>query len=396
MKIGTDGRPGFLKRALPTLFLWSMFLGLAEVGLRVREAWRARDPGSAVGELHMCEANGSRLWQYKANFREAHQTPEFRMTVRTNDWRLRDAEPDLAAALRILVIGGSFTFGWGVDEGERYSEVVQRAVSRALPGTSVGVLNAGHWSYGVDQQLLLLRELLPRFRPQVVVQGLYAPQVITLESHDWVRGTDGEIVEIRNPGIRVDGEGRLRFTNDWLERPALPSRVLTTASRLWLNYRLARTAMTGDLVLFDPAADVHERGWTMTRDTLGLTGRLLAGAGVRWIAMGIPRDVQASPREWSQAARRQLERPGVDLQLPTRRLASLVDRAGGDWLDLLPEITRRDSSLLYFEVDPHWRPAGHELVGRLLAERILAFARSGVRPELRDARTPVSGTESTP
>jgi hypothetical protein len=364
--------PGLAKSVLFTLAIWTVFLGLAEIGLRLHEAGLGRDPGTVLNELRMCEPHPARLWHYKRDFQQAHETPEFRVDLRTNSWRLRSPEPELGASLRILVIGDSFTFGWGVEERERYSEVLGRILAEADPSRSVAVLNAGHWSYSFDQQLVLLRELLPRFRPQIVVQGLYAANVLIIESHDWERTGDGLIERVRKPGIRVDDLGRVRFTNDWLERPPLPSRLMTWVSRLWLNYRLSRWAMTRDLALFDTASDVHERGWGMTREALAQTGEALRRAGARWIAVGIPRDVEVSSRERSEAARRLIERPGIDLALPMRRLSELVASAGGDWVDPLPAFQGVDSSRLYFEVDPHWRPAAHEIVGRLAADRIRA------------------------
>jgi lysophospholipase L1-like esterase len=53
-------------------------------------------------------------------------------------------------AKRILVIGDSFAWGYGVEESERFSQVLENRLN-------VEVINAGVSGYGTDQELLWLR-----------------------------------------------------------------------------------------------------------------------------------------------------------------------------------------------------------------------------------------------
>ena len=60
------------------------------------------------------------------------------MQVRTNEEGLRGGP--LASAddtPTILFIGDSFTFGWGVSEEQRFSDVIGRLLGQASPGQSV-------------------------------------------------------------------------------------------------------------------------------------------------------------------------------------------------------------------------------------------------------------------
>ena len=106
------------------LLVFLVLLLFGELVLRVAPGFT--DPGMASG-LRMCDPQPTRIWQYKAGITLRHRTREFAVDVHTNGWRLRGPEVEASDdALRVLVIGDSFTFGWGVEERERYSEVLQQ------------------------------------------------------------------------------------------------------------------------------------------------------------------------------------------------------------------------------------------------------------------------------
>ena len=73
---------------------------------------------------------------------------------------------------RLLALGDSFTFGLGVRSDQTWpAQLETRLASRATPGTQV--TNAGTISYGVFQELDLLRSRGLTTRPKVVVHALY-------------------------------------------------------------------------------------------------------------------------------------------------------------------------------------------------------------------------------
>jgi hypothetical protein len=350
-----------------------LLVALVELALRIAPG--LSDPGTSSA-LRMCEPHPTRIWQYKASFSQRHRTEEFSVEVRTSSGRLRSRElaPD-GGPVRVLVIGDSFTFGWGVEEAERYSEVLAGLLDAA--GRPVEVVNAGHWGYTFDQQYLLLRELLPRLRPRMVIQGVHPGHVPTLQGHHLELSPAGELVAARNEAITIDERGALRFRSDWLERPPLGLRLFGIAARAVLNRRLARSQMTRELSLYDPASTLFEREWGISRDVLRLTGRLLQAEGLPWVVALIPRDFQVSPEEWNSAA----PPSGLDLELPTRRMAALLEGTGARVVDLLPDFRRQYSPQLYFKMDPHWAPAGHALAARALLPAVSEALLAGDRPE---------------
>ena len=125
--------------------LFTLFLG--EIALR----FMGLDPMYVSPER-------DRFWKYDSLLGWAHQpgqegifeTPQFRTVVRINENGLRDREHSYERQNpieRILVLGDSFAWGYGVEESARFSQLLEKALD-------VEVINAGVSGYSTDQELL--------------------------------------------------------------------------------------------------------------------------------------------------------------------------------------------------------------------------------------------------
>ena len=109
-------------------------------------------------------------WRLLPNLEGPFERPQFQSYVRINRHGLRDRDhsydkkPDTK---RILVLGDSFVWGYGVNE----EEVLTRRMEAGLPG--VEVINAGATAYGTAQELLWLEREGLKYHPDLVVLVLY-------------------------------------------------------------------------------------------------------------------------------------------------------------------------------------------------------------------------------
>lgn len=86
---------------------------------------------------------------------------------------------DHPGVYRIVALGDSSTFGWGVEAGEAYPARLEEELRRRHPDRRIEVLNLGVCGYSSFQGLVLLRREALRYRPDMVT--------ISYGSNDWSR-----------------------------------------------------------------------------------------------------------------------------------------------------------------------------------------------------------------
>lgn len=108
-----------------------------------------------------------------------HVAGEFNVAVRINAKGLRDVERPYAkppGVIRVLAIGDSFTFGYGVKENERFTNLLQ-AWLNAHGKRHYEVINAGVPSWGTEDELLFWREEGRKYHPDIVLLCFYRNDV---------------------------------------------------------------------------------------------------------------------------------------------------------------------------------------------------------------------------
>jgi lysophospholipase L1-like esterase len=90
---------------------------------------------------------------------------------RTNALGLRDGEVTDDGRIRILAIGDSCTFGWGVEQREAYPQVLQVLLDGGAGPGGYRVINAGVPGYTSHHGLAYLQERGPALRPAIVIAG---------------------------------------------------------------------------------------------------------------------------------------------------------------------------------------------------------------------------------
>lgn len=344
-------------------------LGVGELGARWMSGPTATDQDD---QLPMCRPDALTIWRYRPDIRLTYRTPEFEMQIRTNDAGLRQgpiasAEADVTT---VLFIGDSFTFGWGVTEEQRYTEVLARLVAAQRPGTRLRIVNAGHWMYASDQQLVLMKEMIERYRPSIVVQGLYWMHIRTLFNHRLVRAPDGTLQAVEDSKIKVSDRGVLKLQSDWLERPPLNSQLVATVARALLNRDVLERASEW-VDYFRPGKTPDDALWALTDDIAGETIRTLKTAGIAYIPFLVPSIVEVTGSNWTAVGWKRPTPPAdVDINLPARRMVSIFARHGTQLIELAAPLRARAGTGLYFPQDGHWTVQGHAAVAEILAPHL--------------------------
>ena len=95
----------------------------------------------------------------------------FTETIRTNELGLRDSPIREDGARRILAIGDSCTYGWGLAQEDAYPQVLQSLLDRQFGAERFRVINAGVPGFTSHHGLLYLRERGLALHPEIVIFG---------------------------------------------------------------------------------------------------------------------------------------------------------------------------------------------------------------------------------
>lgn len=167
--------PRFVKNLLLAIASVLIFFGSIEVVLsllHVEEKFQKRtfllEPERDYPQFFAKDRN--LFWKFRPN-----QTIQSHFFVegeyRINSHGFRDREFSVAkppGTFRIVCLGNSCTFGWGVRQEETYPKVLEKILSDSLPGRKVEVINAGVTGYSSLQGLRLFEREILKLQPDLV------------------------------------------------------------------------------------------------------------------------------------------------------------------------------------------------------------------------------------
>jgi hypothetical protein len=312
---------------------------------------------------------------------------------------------DAPGGFRILGLGDSFTFGFGVLEDDTYLARMERA----LADRHVEVINTGLAGMGPDNEARLLAADGPGLRPDLVLVGFFA-------GNDLVDALVGDDRMRLQDGLPAVDDGLLAA---WY-RPLRPGRLLprpltSSPSSLGLPlpfksslrqhshaYRFL-TGQVGRLRLawqvrgeaappVPPAPELtpfHQEAfclrryppefdlaWTRTEAALGAIKSWCDAHGARLAIIAIPTRSQVEPEAWAAIVRTyRLRDEDFDLEKPQTMLTAFAGRNGIPLIDLLPTLraARATGGRLYFQRDTHWTPRGLAVAADEIQRRLDAL-----------------------
>lgn len=273
---------------------------------------------------------------------------------------LADAKPP--GGLRILWLGDSVTFGYGVEEVAVFPYRVAALLAPRL-GRPVESVDAGIGGYAPWQEQIWLEREGWRYAPDLVVVGFVLNDLT--EPLSLVRyGGQGE-------GWQLARSAR-GAVDRWLSASALATALREGLASLRFGRDVRRGAQlveTHDVrrLVAEPGAEPWERSWRIAEADLA---RIFASARQR----DVPVALVVFPYAF------QLDAPEATAG-PQRRLLAFAQHEGVPALDLLPLLAGRRGEPLFLDAS-HLSAAGHaavaDAIAAFLADRVLvATARAG-------------------
>jgi lysophospholipase L1-like esterase len=293
---------------------------------------------------------------------------------------LPDAAPD-ADALRVLAIGDSTTFGWGVNDDETYCAALDRHLHEDAVARRPAVMNAGVVSYDLEQSVRFLRRLVPKVQPKVVIVGLFWNDLPYQKvSPD---GVPQAVPDSAPPGATPDAARAAAEAPRVFRMANQPSRwnLLLRSSRMlyalrhaWLGL-IAPTDAASNQVQWERAllegrrTPAIDEAWRAIDATFAELRELANGAGFDVGVLTMP-------------IRAQVEESYPNAEYQTRARA-IAESKGFFVIDPLPLFREAGNpQALFIPYDRiHFSPQGNELIARAAYEALRE------RPEFRHAAT---------
>jgi hypothetical protein len=103
--------------------------------------------------------------------------------VVTNSLGIRDFRPphESEGKEQILILGDSFTFGYGVALEESYPGALETLLNTDSDGPRYEVINAGVPGYDTVDEMELLKAIIPYYSPKWIVVGIHPGDFVTRE-----------------------------------------------------------------------------------------------------------------------------------------------------------------------------------------------------------------------
>jgi len=361
------------KTLLPNLILVvcsvAFALGAAEIALRIvgpavpKTEEKAKTDWALVPERIWTEYHPDLGWYQQKSKTAELVTPYAHAHITTNAEGLRGtreyAPAKPAGTRRVVLLGDSFVFGFGVEDGETFAARLEAA------DPHLEALNFGVPGYGVDQMLVLYRKIASQYAADVVVVGIY--------QEDFWRATrafadSGQA----KPYFTLLPDGRLELHNSpvpppyTLNRGQFPDVIqggFLSHSRLYQVTERGLLRLGKNIHLVDPDTT---REWVLGRAILSQLLREIKAGGATPVLMIVP------GQSWAGSSRKD------SLLKSLQRFAAREKVA---FLDLTPAFHAAvaSSSLTdyYIDHDWHWNAKGHALA----AEQIRNFLDSLPTPE---------------
>jgi lysophospholipase L1-like esterase len=300
--------------------------------------------------------------------------------VSVNRLGLRDREiavPKAAGTVRILGVGDSVTFGYGVRLEDTYLKVLEGRLQHATRGGArYEAVNAGIEECGLDAYYHAVRTLGPLLQPDLVLVGIVLNDVQRYDDFDRPARPREASIE---PGLARRAHAALLARSQLYYAGVMASRsllyrfhVLDVADL----YGSPLRAVRGD------GASI-ERAWASSLHVLEELVGLARAQGLRLVLVVFPVEVQLD----DAAIVRYRRDYGVSVPVraldgePQRRLLAFGASHDVPVIDVLPALRAAGGTDLYLRngavrFDPvHFSPRGHRVVGeaihRALIERRL-------------------------
>ena len=324
-------------------------------------------------------------WLPRPNVQGEHNRPRsFESRFSTNSLGLRDREHPFErepGIKRIVIVGDSFTWGYGVNDGETFADLIEKMAP------DVEVINLGVTAFGLRQEIIYFQRLGIKFAPDILVVSLVQNDIYELPSVS-LDTTEEASVQPDGESSEPDSDttSSLRRLKNYLGNKVVTYRIVVDAlnsSPTMVNW-LVRIGLKESLEGFealDPNVGtalkeyppVVESGWETTFQRLRELKSYTDANHVRLVLALVPAlqsvDRQSLNRSLSYSV---FQPTDFDVSKPYAIIEAFGAENDIQVINALPAFVSAHESgtTLFLSGDMHFNAAGHELFAKEIARHL--------------------------
>jgi lysophospholipase L1-like esterase len=233
--------------------------------------------GAAEGLLRLKNADmrnyDIEMWRYARELKKPSDIPvlghehvpsseavleSVKVRINADGMRGPEVAPITGDRKRILFLGSSATFGWGVAEDETMSALVEKRLK--ADGHDVDVLNAGIGNYNAVRYVTLFFERLARFEPDIVVIHYFINDTDILEpgGGNWFLRNSQLAVSLWIAANRLTGAGSFEALVEQYRKSYEPDAEGFRAMKAALTRLAAHARERNIRVILAMLPDIHD------------------------------------------------------------------------------------------------------------------------------------------
>lgn len=297
-------------------------------------------------------------WYHQKNKDSVHDLENFSVKIHTNSAGFRGyreyTREKPAGTVRVLAVGDSFTFGFGVADDQPFPVVLEKRHDR------LEVLNLGVAAYGIDQMLMAFRHIGLEYQADYVFISIFPEDfwrnlrafADTGHAKPYFILKPDETLKLQNVPVPQPFTLRTNQFPEVIQYGPIENILMKSAAYRLCQRTFLKIAKGLDWIDPDTTAE-----WILGRVILKQLIDEIEESGARPVLIAIP------PDRWIRDYRK------TSLQ---RSLIRFAEKEGVDFIDLTPifreAIPAGRLSDYYIEGDGHWTAKGHELAANAFEE----------------------------
>lgn len=319
-------------------------------------------------------------WEFIPNATGMTMTGEYNISYKINSFGMRDVERNVTKTprvKRILVLGDSFTEGFGVEQNYTYPHLLEDMLRNK--GEKIEVWNAGVRGYSPGTEYLYLKNNIDWIKPDMVIVGFFSGNDVMDISHNiWKTDKDGFPIYISSRLTHVEN-GMLVITND-KNNPYLCTTkcyintLLFTLSHLYslINKNL-KASQAGDVEILpllskNPSKEV-QYDYNMTKILLSKIKEMTESRNASFMMVIIPSRIQVNDKEWDYTQKK-FKDYNAERDLVQKEMMDWCRYSDAKCIDLLPYFRQSKEQLFHIITDSHLNEGGNIMAARGISEEI--------------------------